>query len=382
MTKKLYDLDAYQTTFDAHVISCTPCEKGYDILLDQTLFFPEEGGQTCDQGVLEDVEVFDVQIKNGIIHHYTKTPLEGDVHGEIVFSHRYMNMQNHSGEHVLSGLVHSLFGLDNVGFHLGKDEITADYNGILTSEQVEQLEKLANEKIYENHVITCSYPDNVETMEYRSKKVLNEAIRIVDVEGIDVCACCAPHVRSTIEIGVLKVLKAIKFRKGTRIYFVCGQRAILDYQNKHKEAEKISVLLKANINETYNAVNRMYTENISLKQQLTSFKKDRIQTLCQNIETKNFHIAYDSNLDAPTQKYYVSKLMEASNHFACVFNFVNDEYRFLLVSNLDARIVLQKMKEVFEIKGGGKKDAVQGSLKATQDQLEAFFEELGDAYGI
>ena len=195
MTIKLYDKDAYQTIFEAQVITCTKRENDYDIVLDQTLFFPEEGGQTCDHGTLNDVEVIDIQIINQEIHHYTNAPLSGSVKGKIDFNYRYNNMQNHSGEHVLSGLVKSMFGFDNSGFHLSDHEITTDYNGFLNGQQLQILEAKANEVILNNKVIHCFYPEDADLYDYRSKKEINEAIRLVEIEGVDCCACCAPQVK-------------------------------------------------------------------------------------------------------------------------------------------------------------------------------------------
>ncbi|MGM9948448.1 alanyl-tRNA editing protein [Floccifex sp.] len=374
MTKKLYDIYPYQTQFTAQVLSCTSCTKGYDILLDQTLFFPEEGGQSCDKGTLNGVDVLDVQIQDGQIHHYTKEKLEGMVKGTIDFSFRYMNMQHHSGEHILSGLVHQLFGYDNIGFHLGIDEVTADYNGTFNEDQLNLLEQKVNEVILQNIEIQYGYPDNIEEISYRFKKEIKEAIRIVEIKGIDVCACCAPHVKSTIEVQVFKIIKAMKFKRGTRLYFLCGQRAIQDYQIKFKEAQKTSVLLKAHINETYNSVLRLYRENQTLKQECSKLKKEKIDQWIDSLQSTSSILAFEDNIDMATQKYCVSKLHALVDSYAALFVKNEEGYRFLLFSHDDAIQYLNVLKKHFKVKGGGNKDSIQGSICAAKEEIEEVFQ--------
>ena len=213
-TIKLYDQDAYAVKFTAKVLSCREnIEKNrttYETVLDQTHFFPEEGGQSPDKGTINGVEVLDVQIKKDVIFHTLKAPLtEGSkVEGEIDWTHRFSNMQQHSGEHIFSGLVHGKFGYDNVGFHLSDQSVTMDFNGILSDTEVREIEQKVNECIARNIEIEVTFPSKEleKQLEYRSKIEIEDQIRIVTIPGFDVCACCAPHVRRTGEIGILKVL--------------------------------------------------------------------------------------------------------------------------------------------------------------------------------
>lgn len=369
MTIKLYDVNPYQTKFEATILSCSKENDVYDIILDQTLFFPEEGGQTCDKGYLNNIEVMDVQIKNGTIHHYTKESIEGNVTGSIDWKHRYSNMQNHSGEHVLSGLAHSMFGVNNVGFHLGNDEVTADYDEMLSNEQIFELEQKANEIILQNINIHCWYPENVEQMEYRSKKVLNEAIRIVDVEGVDVCACCAPHVKSTAEIGMIKILKTMKHKKGIRVYFLCGARAFENYKIIYDQAMKISNLLSAPIEDIYSSTSRVNNDVFELKQEITQLKKKAIDESTKILVEQDSYIIFEDDIDMNTQKYYLNKLKPYSKDFAAIFVKQETNYRFLLVSNNDARVQLKKLKEHFNVRGGGKQDNIQGTIEASKEEI-------------
>lgn len=376
MTIKLYDLDAYQTTFEATVLSCTKREKDYDVILDQTLFFPEEGGQTCDQGMLNDVRVHDVQIIDQEIHHYVNDPLKGKIIGKIDFKHRYTNMQNHSGEHVLSGLVKEMFGFDNSGFHLSLNEITTDYSGFLNTKQLEKLEKRANEVILENHPIHCFYPEDTSLYDYRSKKEINEALRLVEIEGVDCCACCAPHVRSTSEIGLIKILKAIKHKQGVRIWFICGYRAYQDYHQKHLQAMHISQKLSLPSDDLTHGIDRLINENNDLKQEISKLKKQSIDLQIQSLSVQDFHLVFVEELDRSLQLYYCNQLLDLAHHFSAVFVGEENNYRFYITSHEDARLLLEKLKEHFEVKGGGKKDMVQGQIQGSKEDVEELLNNL------
>ena len=375
MTVKLYDLYPYDTFFQAEVISCEKCERGYDVVLDQTLFFPEEGGQNCDKGTISDKEVLYVGIKDDVIHHYLKEAVQGKVEGKIDFHYRYVQMQNHSGEHILSGLMFHLYGFHNVGFHLGDHEITTDYDGYLTHEQLNEIEKKVNEVIMANKKITGYYPENAETMEYRCKKEIQGAIRIVEIEDVDCCACCAPHVRSTAEIGVFKIVKAMKYKKGMIIYFLCGEKAYEDYCLKHEEVHHISGLLSSPVYQIDHYVERLLEENSRLKQEIAAFKRQTIEQRCHTLAQKPYHLVFESDIDRSLQQFYINELMKKCDDMAAVF--VGDEtgYRFMIASKNDARCYLQLLKDHFVVKGGGKADMVQGTIAASQKEITAFLQQ-------
>ena len=234
MTRKLYDENSHLSSFDAAVRSCVPVHDLWQIVLDQTAFFPEGGGQGADTGMLNAARVLDVQEMGGEIVHITDTPLTpGEmVHGKLDWEKRFRRMQEHSGEHIISGLVHKLYGYRNVGFHLGDETVTMDYDGELTREQLSELEWLANEAVWKNVPITAVYPpeDVLQTIEYRSKLELTENVRIVTIEGYDVCACCAPHVSHTGEIGAIKIIDSMRHRGGVRLTILCGVDALRQYR--------------------------------------------------------------------------------------------------------------------------------------------------------
>ena len=263
MTKKLYDADSHLFEFDAAVLSCTPVKDRYAVTLDQTAFFPEGGGQYADTGKLDAARVLDVQEENGGIVHYTDRPLDvgAAVHGTLETEQRFRRMQNHSGEHIVSGLVHTLFGLDNVGFHLGDDDMTVDYNGTLTRDDLDRVETMANQVVARNIPILTQYPDPqiLPTLQYRSKLELTENVRIVTIGDVDCCACCAPHVAFTGEIGVIKILDFERYKGGVRCHMLCGETALEDYRDKYRNVQSVSLALCVPQNETAQGVHHPST---------------------------------------------------------------------------------------------------------------------------
>ena len=210
MTEKLYDKDSFLKKFTATVLECEPCENGWSVLLDKTAFFPEAGGQKADTGTLGGARVSDVLIREENIYHITDKPFNvGDVvTGEIDFDRRFDFMQQHSAEHIISGIAHSLYGCENVGFHLSDEIVTLDFDKVLNHEQLLKIEEIANRKVFECVNFCCYYPDDetLSKLSYRSKKELEGDVRIVEIENTDMCACCAPHVKTAAQIGLIKLL--------------------------------------------------------------------------------------------------------------------------------------------------------------------------------
>ena len=225
MTEKLYDKDSHLKEFTGTVLSCKKTGEKYAVTLNRTAFFPEGGGQQSDRGYIGGAYISDVQIKNGEILHFADKPLSvGQAYDcKLDFDFRFRNMQNHSGEHIISGIVHRLYGFNNVGFHLGA-EMTMDFDGELTRRQLDEIEDLANKAVCENLPVKAYYPtdEELKQLDYRSKLDLKENVRIVEIKGVDVCACCAPHVKATGEIGIIKILDFEKYKGGVRLIVKCG----------------------------------------------------------------------------------------------------------------------------------------------------------------
>lgn len=388
-TKKLYDIDAYAAEFEATVVSCEEIEyvnscgdKGvmYEVILDQTLFFPEEGGQTPDKGVLGDVEVFDVQIKNDVIKHYVTKELQtnANVKGKIDWQHRFFNMQQHSGEHLFSGLAHRMYGLKNVGFHLSNQIVTMDFDHALSDEQLREMEWEINEAIAANVEIKTGYPSKEElaVLEYRSKIEIDGDIRIVEIPGYDVCACCAPHVRRTGEIGMFKIQSVQNYKGGMRISFLCGFRALEEYRKKSEIISELSGLLTTNQDNLADHVNKLKTQVQSLKTQLSNAKQSMMESKIADIpvEQKDV-ILFERDLETPVMRTVVNKLVEKHDGICGVF--VGDDengYNFIIGSkNVDCRDIANKLREELNARGGGKSQMIQGSVIASAQQIIHLF---------
>lgn len=381
-TKKLYDLDAYATEFDAQVISCEAVngEGGtlYQAVLDQTLFFPEEGGQSPDQGTLGGQAVLDVQIKKGVIMHTLSAPLAAgeNVHGSINWQHRFFNMQQHSGEHIFSGLLHRRFGYDNVGFHLSNQIVTMDFNGVLSEKEAAEIEYQANEVIVRNLPVQVSYPSREElaVLDYRSKIEIDGQVRIVTIPEVDVCACCAPHVRRTGEIGMLKIMNMQSYKGGVRISILCGFRALLDFRQRISVITELSSLLSANQESLPAAAGKLKESNQSLKYELTAEKGRYLTSKIENIPKEQQDVClFEDGLDAQVMRTAVNQLTAQHTGICAVFS-GNEEkgYQFIIGSSgEDVRRVMSVLKENFGARGGGSAAMVQGSVKAEKEVLLA-----------
>lgn len=384
-TIKLYDRDAYATEFDAAVLSCEKIEeKGqayYQVVLDRTLFFPEEGGQSPDQGELAGRQVLDVQIKSQVIFHKLAEPLAvgEQVHGMIEWKHRFSNMQQHSGEHIFSGLVHKAYGYDNVGFHLSNQIVTMDFNGVLSAEQVAELERQVNEIIVRNLPIQADYPDEevLRELEYRSKIEIEGPVRIVTIPGVDACACCAPHVAATGEIGMFKIMSMQSYKGGVRLSFLCGFRALADYGQRLQVLSELSASLSANQEMLVPAVEKLKTANQELKYKLTAAKQRYLMDKLVHIPAEQPNVAlFEEDLEAMVVRNAVNQLTETHTGVCAIFTATGEGgYQFIMGSSKeDVRITLAAMKERFEVRGGGSATMVQGSVQAEKEALEKLFE--------
>ena len=263
-TIKLYENDSYIKDFSASVISCEETDGGFLVVLDKTAFFPEGGGQDADKGVIGGAKVLDVQIKDEIIYHKLEKPLEigATVDCSIDWDTRFSRMQNHTGEHIVSGVIHRSFGYNNVGFHMNDNLVTFDVDGPLNDEQIREVEIKANKAIYGNKEIKAIYPtpEELADYDYRSKLDITEGVRLIEIEDTDLCACCAPHVARTGEVGIIKIISYIQYKKGTRIEMLCGMLALNDYMSLHTTNKQIMNLLSAKRFEIDIAVERIQTE--------------------------------------------------------------------------------------------------------------------------
>lgn len=383
MTKKLYDDNGYQKDFTATVTNCEAIIDAYRVFLDQTAFFPEGGGQAGDSGFLNDCEVLDTREENGLIWHCTKQPIEPgtQVTGHIDWKKRFDRMQQHSGEHIVSGLVHKHFHYNNVGFHLGETEVTLDFDGPITKKELAEIEQEANQAIWDNLPIEITYPSKKELTElnYRSKIEIEGQVRIVTIPGIDICACCAPHVNRTGEIGLIKLTSVQSHRGGVRVHLSAGARALTDYRKKETQVKAISVLLSAKEEDTSKAVERLKEENYSLIGKILQLQKALIMQKAATVPDRSKNVIFfEQDLDSNTAREFVNLLTKRCSGTACVF-VGSDEtgYRYILGSaHADVRPLCQSLNQTFHGKGGGKPEMVQGSLHGTQKEIRSHIASL------
>ena len=378
MTERLYYEDSHMKEFQAVVTACEKEKDYWKISLDRTAFFPEGGGQAGDCGLLNDTEIFDTHEKEGIIWHYAKAPLEPgtEVLGKIDWNIRFSRMQQHTGEHIVSGLVHARFGYDNVGFHLGDPEVTLDFNGSITREELAEIELQANQAVFANLPVQISCPSREElaSLEYRSKIEIQGQVRIVTIPGIDVCACCAPHVERTGEIGLIKLTSVQSHRGGVRITLLAGDRALLDYREKEAGVKAVSVLLSAKEDRIAAAVERLKQEAFDLRGRLMSLNLARVREKAAAVpEGAADPVFFEAGLDMDTCREFVNLLTARCTGTASVFSGNDIEgWRYILGSRTeDTRPLCKYLNSEFSGKGGGKPEMVQGSLNGTQEKIMA-----------
>ncbi len=381
MTKYLYDTFPYDTVFEAKVISCTEVASGYEIELDQTLFFPEQGGQTPDRGFLsagaEKLEVTDVQIRDGIIYHMVADAIAigSHVRGCIDWDYRFNNMQQHTGEHIFSGIVKELFGYENVGFHLSDSIVTMDYSGVLTGKDVSNVEARANKAIWENHPVLATFPsaEELERIDYRSKKELSGQVRIVTIEGVDVCACCAPHVRSTAEVGILKVMSAQNYKGGTRLSILCGERAFLAFAKEQQLLAQLKHILSANEDDLPQFVENLKNENATLHYELNGLYTEQLTQQLQVFDVSEMAMIFTPKaLDTKAVRDAINHRLEQSEQLAAVFYQTSEEnYPFIIgCGTMDCREIGKALQEHFGAKCGGQARMIQGKISGEPEEIK------------
>lgn len=378
MTEKLFYQDGYMREFDARVISCEREGERYQVVLDRTAFFPEGGGQYADPGWLGGAEVLDVQEKDGAICHTVTAPLEAGtaVHGKIDWDIRFERMQQHTGEHIISGIVHGRFGYENVGFHLGSDYCTMDFNGPITREELKEIELEANKAVFRNLNVEITYPSKAElaAMEYRSKIEIEGQVRIITIPGYDVCACCAPHLASTGEIGLIKLVNMMNYKGGERITMLCGYRALNDYEIKDKNTKMISALLSAKEYEVADAVSHLKDELGSTKGKIASLRQKMLAYQAAELPVdEDMTVVFDPDLEGNAPRELMNLLLDKGAKVCAVFAGTEEAgYRYVIGSReADVRPLCKKINEVFGGRGGGKPEMVQGSLHGEEAKIRA-----------
>ena len=380
MAEKLFYEDPFLVEFTAQVLSCTPDKEGFAVTLDRTAFYPEGGGQNADQGTLGGAFVTDVREKEGEVIHYCDKALSvGDtVAGAIDFARRFDLMQQHSGEHIVSGILCGRHSCDNVGFHIGHDLVTIDFNTQLTMEELREIETLANRYIWEDHPVEVAYPtpEVLAALPYRSKKALTGAVRIVTFPGADCGACCGTHVRSSGQVGMIKLLSCQKFREGVRIEMAAGGRAlrycteVLD-QNTH-----VSQLLSAKPLETASAVERLQKELYSLRGRVAALEEGDFARKAEHFAGKGDVLLIEGDMASESVRRLCAAVMDTCGGRCAVFAGSDSQgYKYAMGQiGGDLRALVKDLNTALNGRGGGKPHFAQGSLQASAEAIRAFFQ--------
>ncbi len=376
-TVKLFYEDSHLQTFTARVISCEETEKGCRVVLDATAFYPEGGGQACDLGTLGDANVADVQEQDGVIYHLCDQKLEAGqkVEGRIDWNRRFSLMQQHSGEHIVSGIVHRLFGWHNVGFHMGSSLMTIDFDGPIPAEALADIERRANEAVWANLPIRCWYPDRqtLPTVAYRSKKALPWPVRIVQIPGVDNCACCGTHVKMTGEIGLIKLVSCIKFHAGVRIEMACGSHALALTKAVFDQNRAVSQAFSAKMLETGAAAQKMNEALAAEKLRANTLQSQLFDRMAADFAGKGNVWHFAEHLAPAQVRELADKMADVCGGWAAVLSGEEGNYSICIVSRSgDVKAIGTQLGA----RGGGKPGFFQGSLRAERAEIEAKLTEL------
>lgn len=377
ITEKLFENKPYLKEFDANILSCEQSGDGYAVVLDRTAFYPEGGGQPCDLGTLGGARVLDVHQRDGVIVHTADAPLSGSVHGVLDWDRRFDLMQQHSGEHLVSGTAHRLYGVENVGFHMGADLITIDFDKVVTMEELAVVEAQVNAAIWANLETKISYYDSEDAcpIDYRSKKAIEGRLRLVEFPGVDICACCGTHVARTGEIGLVKLLSVVKFHQGVRIELVCGKRAYAYVSAVTAQNRAVSGLLSAKPFETAAAVERTLAEFNAVKQEKARWEGRCFQASAASLHGAGDLLLFEDDLSPDSLRRLCVEVMAVCGGRCAVFSGTDGAgYAYAVgLENGDLRAFVKDMNAALNGRGGGKPNFAQGRVSATRAEIEGFF---------
>ena len=380
VTRKLYYEDCHLSRFQAMVTGCEKCEKGYEILLDATAFYPEGGGQACDLGSLGGASVLDVRERGEAVVHLCDAPLEigTEVEGVIDYDRRFDLMQQHTGEHIVSGIIHRRYGFHNVGFHMGSEMIEIDFDGMVPAGDLPAIEQEANSALWQNLEVTCWYPAEEELphVQYRSKRALPWPVRIVQVPGFDSCACCGTHVAKTGEVGLVKLFSVVPLRGGSRIEMSCGRRALMLLNRAFEQNRQVSQAFSAVWSETGDAAKRMNEALSAEKYRAAQLQKRIFATIAEGYENSKNVLHFEPALESVEIRMLADAIGQVCHGRAAVFSGTEEEgYAFAMVDHsTDLRAFGKEMTAALHGRGGGKPNFQQGRVSATRREIEYFFE--------
>ena len=382
-TQKLYYDDPFLREFPAEVLSCEPAGDAWKVILDQTAFYPEGGGQPADHGVLKtpkgEVPVTDVHERDGAVVHTCAAPVEPGavVTGVLDWTRRFDHMQQHSGEHIISGILCRLYHCDNVGFHLGAEAVTIDYNACLSWEQALAAERLANEAVWADREVEISYPspEELAALEYRSKKELTGQVRIVEFPEADRCACCGTHVERAGQVGLIKVLSCQKFREGVRIEILCGARAMEYLGGTYEQARAAGQRLSVKPLEIQGAVERLEDELSAAKARIADLEQTAFAAIAAGEAGKGDVVLFQSPMRPDSLRRLADAVGKSCGGLAAVFSGEGEKWSYALVraDGADISPLVKELNQALHGRGGGRNGFAQGSVAAGREAIEEFF---------
>ena len=381
MTEKLFDIDGCLLEFDAKVLSCEAIEGGFAAVLDRTAFAPEGGGQLSDVGVLGGAAVLDVRTEGDeILHVVDKSLTVGDtVHGVLDRDRRVRHIQNHTGEHIVSGLFYTLYGYTNIGFHLGSEDVTMDLDGEVSEDMLRRVEREANRVVFEDHPVTVTYPDTdtLAGLSYRAKLDLSENVRIVTIEGVDACACCAPHVARTGQIGMIKLLYAIRYKGGTRIHMKCGFDALDEFNAEFSRATAISNRISLPRERIAEGVDKLWTDLSEANYRIVGLRRELIACRAEAAVATDGNLLFiEKDMDANDLRLLVTLSMDKASGACAAFSEEQEGvYRFVAAYRGNTFDEWRAaLCDAIHGRGGGKAPFIQGKANCTEAEIRAFFE--------
>ena len=376
-TVKLFYENCHLQSFTAQVLDCQKTDKGFHVILDATAFYPEGGGQACDLGTLGSAKVLDVREKEGQILHLCDSALEigQTVTGQIDYDRRFRLMQQHSGEHIVSGIVNRLFGYHNVGFHMATDVMTIDFDGPIDPESLQRIEWEANQVVWANLPISCTYPapEVLENLSYRSKKALPWPVRIVEIPGVDKCACCGVHVAATGEIGLIKLVSCVKFHQGVRIELACGSQALQLMQGIFEQNRMVSQAFSAKMLETGAAAKKMNDTYAAEKLRANTLQTTLFDRMAAEFAGKGNVWYVSADLTPGNCRELADKIADVCGGWAAVLGGEEDNFSICIVSRLGD---VKAIGAALGARGGGKPGFFQGSLRLPLAQIEEMLAQL------
>lgn len=379
LTEKLYYKDQYMKEFTAKVLSCSSRQDGnYGVILDRTAFYPEGGGQPGDTGTLSDSDVLDTVEEGGEIVHICSSSCDAgsEVSGSIDWDRRFDHMQQHTGEHIISGMICSELHCDNVGFHMGSDTVTIDYNAPADLETILAIEKKANTYIMEDHPAHIFFPDSSElkSLHYRSKKELEGDVRIVSFPGADMCACCGTHLSSSSQVGLVKVTSVKKFHEGVRIELLCGKRAVDYLMVCWRQNSAIGRELSSPFDATHSAVVRVVEQAERLKERLTVLEDENFSLTASGYAGAGDVCIIKETMETDSVRRLCEAVYSVCGGYCAVFSGKENSYRYSLMAPDDRlQDICRSINSALCGKGGGRNGLAQGSVGADESSIRQFF---------